>query len=139
MEKVIKELNKFLEGNYMAIHTYDQYIHHTGDQKVKKLLQNIQQNHKQHAAMIVKRIQDLGGIPAHDVDVKGKMIELISKLKETTKDTNSILKDAAIGESRGIQTSKNLLDGDLDSESLHLVKIILKRNQQHVDLLKRYM
>ncbi len=25
MESTIKELNQFLEGNFMAIHTYDQY------------------------------------------------------------------------------------------------------------------
>ncbi|MFS0612245.1 DUF2383 domain-containing protein [Lederbergia ruris] len=139
MEAIIKELNQFLEGNYMAIHTYDQYIHHTNDQEIKSVLQNVQQNHKQHAAMIAKRIQDLGGVPVHDVTVKGKMIEFMSKVKGTTTDTNAILKDASVGENRGIQTSKELLDGDLDSESLRLVKEILERDQQHVELLNRHI
>ncbi|KRG12786.1 DUF2383 domain-containing protein [Lederbergia galactosidilytica] len=139
MESTIKELNQFLEGNFMAIHTYDQYIHHTNDPKIKGILQNIQQNHKQHAAMIAKRIQDLGGLPAHDVSGKNKMIEFMSKLKEVTTDTNSILKDAAVGENRGIQTSKKILDGDLDAESLQLVKNILERDQEHIELLNQYI
>lgn len=136
MEKIIKELNTFLEGNFMAIHAYDQYIHHTNDQKIKNVLQKIQQNHKQHASLIAKRIQNLGGIPVDSAGIKGKMIEFITKIKGTTQDTNSILKDATVGENRGIQTSKELLDGDLDSESLQLVKNILECDQEHVELLK---
>lgn len=64
------------------------------------------------------------------------MIEFITKIKGTTQDTYSILKDATVGENRGIQTSKELLDGDLDSESLQLVKNILECDQEHVELLK---
>ncbi|GIN71878.1 hypothetical protein J14TS2_23530 [Bacillus sp. J14TS2] len=139
MENVVKELNQFLEGNFMAIHTYDQYIHHIDDQKLKNVLQDIQQNHKEHAAMIAKRIQDLGGIPAHDVTAKGKMIEFMSKVKGTTADTSSILRDASVGENRGIQTSKELLDGDLDAESLELVQSILEHDQQHVELLNQHI
>lgn len=136
MEKIIKELNTFLEGNFMAIHAYDQYIHHTNDQKIKNVLQKIQQNHKQHASLIAERIQNLGGIPADSAGIKGKMIEFITKIKGTTQDDYSILKDATVGENRGIQTSKELLDGDLDSESLQLVKNILECDQEHVELLK---
>ncbi len=139
MEKVIKELNKFLEGNYMAIHTYDQYIHHMSDPKIKKLLQNIQQNHKQHASIIAERIQNLGGIPANDIGIKGKMIYMISNIKGSTKDTISILKDASVGESRGIQTSKELLEGDLDPESQKLVQNILEKDLQHIELMNTYI
>ncbi|GIN19725.1 MAG TPA: DUF2383 domain-containing protein [Bacillus bacterium] len=139
MEKVIKKLNKFLEGNYMAIHTYDQYIHHMSDPKIKKLLQNIQQSHKQHASIIAERIQNLGGIPANDLGMKGKMIHMISNIKGPTKDAISILKDASVGESRGIQTSKELLEGDLDPESQRLVQNILDKDQQHIELINTYI
>lgn len=138
MKKVIDKLNEFLEGNYMAIHTYDHYIFHADDPNVKQVLQEIQQNHKEHAAMIAKRIQDIGGMPVHDVGLKGKMVEMTSKIKGT-KDTVSILKDAISGESRGIETSKKILQDVLDEKSLELVKEILKRDEEHIKILKKYL
>ena len=54
---VIKELNTFLEGNFMAIHAYENYINHTDDMKIKPILQEIQQNHKQHASWVAAIIQ----------------------------------------------------------------------------------
>ena len=138
MKKVIDKLNEFLEGNYMAIHTYDHYIFHTDDPKIKEVLQNIQQNHKEHAAIIAERIQNLGGIPVHDVGLKGKMVEMASKMKGT-KDTVSIIKDAISGESRGIETSKKILEDTIDEESKQIVQEILKRDEEHVNLLKRYL
>jgi bacterioferritin len=39
---VIKELNTFLEGNYMAIQAYERYIHHIDDSDIKQSLQKIQ-------------------------------------------------------------------------------------------------
>lgn len=138
MKNVIEELNEFLEGNYMAIHTYDQYIFHCDDEKTKQLLQKIQQQHKEHATMIAERIQNLGGLPIHDVGLKGKMVEMATKIKGT-KDTISLIKDAISGETRGIETSKKILDGDLDEESLRIVKEILKRDEDHVKLLKNYL
>lgn len=138
MKNVIEELNEFLEGNYMAIHTYDQYIFHCDDEKTKQLLQKIQQQHKEHATMIAERIQNLGGLPIHDVGLKGKMVEMATKIKGT-KDTISLIKDAISGETRGIETSKKILNGDLDEESLRIVKEILKRDKDHVKLLKNYL
>lgn len=134
---VIKELNTFLEGNFMAIHAYEKYIHHIGDEHIKQTLQNIQQDHKQHAMLIAERIQNLGGIPVDDVGMMGSVAELINKLKGSTKDSVLILKDALLGEQRGIEKSKELLNDDLDPDSLELVKDILNHDQKHVDLLDK--
>lgn len=135
--KVIKELNTFLEGNFMAIHAYDNYIHHIDDIEIKQVLQKIQQDHKQHAKVITKRIQNLGGTPVDDVGMMGHVAEFINKIKGPTKDLAPILKDALVGEHRGIEKSKKLLDGDLDPESLKLVKSILDVDQKHVELLDK--
>jgi bacterioferritin len=132
---VIKELNTFLEGNFMAIHAYENYIHHIDDVEIKLVFQKFQQEHKQHAMMIAERIQNLGGKPVDDVGMMGNVAELINKIKGSTKGSTDILKDALVGEHRGIEKSKELLDGDLDSESLALVKHILEVDQKHVDLL----
>lgn len=132
---VTKELNTFLEGNYMAIHAYENYIHHMKDAELKLILQTIQQDHKQHALLIAERIQNLGGIPVDDVGMMGSLAEFINNLKGATTETVAILQDALVGEKRGIEKSKELLDGELDTESLALVKDILNQDEAHIQLL----
>jgi len=132
---VIKELNTFLKGNYMAIQAYERYIHHIDDSDIKQTLQKIQKDHKEHAMLVAERIQNLGGIPVDDVGMVGSVAELINKIKGPTKDLAPILKDALVGEHRGIEKSKEILNGDLDPVSLELVKAILNHDQKHVDLL----
>ena len=122
----------------MAIHAYDNYIHRVEDDEIKQVFQEIQKNHKQHATMIAERIQNLDGIPVDDVGFMGNAAELINSIKGSTNDPTHILKDALVGEHRGIEKSKELLHGDLDSESLTLVKRILNVDQKHVDLLDRF-
>ncbi|MBS4207518.1 DUF2383 domain-containing protein [Bacillus sp. FJAT-50079] len=132
---IIKELNTFLEGNYMAIHAYEKYIHQVNDSDIKQTLQNIQQNHKRHAAMIAERIQNLNGIPVDGVGIKGTMAVLVNKLKGSSNDPTFILRDALEGENKGIEISKKLVDGDLDPESLALVQKVLTYDQKHIKLL----
>ncbi|MCQ6276233.1 ferritin-like domain-containing protein [Bacillus sp. V3B] len=134
---VIKELNHFLEGNFMAIHAYEKYIHHIDDLDLKQTLQKIQQDHKQHATMIAERIQNLGGIPVDDVGIQGTIAEFVKNFTESTNGTTHILKDALVGEKRGIEISQELVKGDLDSESLELVKKILNHDEKHVNLLDK--
>src|SRR5690625_3850715 len=88
-DTVVKELNTFLEGNYMAIQTYDKYINHVEDVRLKKILQEIQQDHKKHAMVIAERIQNLGGMPAKDAGLKGNMAQMMKNLQGTTKDDPS--------------------------------------------------
>lgn len=135
----VNELNKFLEGNYMAIHAYENYIGRLEDPEAKQLLQQLQQGHKSHASKVAERIQNLGGVPVDDVGIGGKMIEIVKKLENPTSDTAAIFKDALAGEQRGIAKSKEILDGDLDDESLQLVKTILDHDEQHVQLLSDYI
>lgn len=132
---VTEELNTFLKGNFMAIHAYDKYIHRITDEGIKKVLQEIQQNHKHHAAMVAERIQNLGSKPVNDVGVMGKTAEVMSSIKGAINDPIDILKDSLVGEHRGIKKSKELLDGDLDAESLALVQQILNVDENHVKLL----
>jgi len=133
---ITKELNNFLKGNLMAIHAYDNYIHHIKDHELKQIFQQIQQNHKHHATLIAERIQNLDGIPANEVGIMGNVAQLMSK---KTIDTNQILKDALTGEQRGIEKSKQILNGDLDDESLTLVETILATDEKHVALLNKFI
>lgn len=137
--QVVKELNAFLEGNYMAILSYERYIQHVADPDVKKVLQDIQQEHKQHAIKVAERIQNLGGVPADDVGIQGGMVEFMNRFKKATDDPNFILQDALKGEEKGIHISEKMVRGDLDPESLTLVKEILNEDRNHLDQLNRYV
>ena len=135
---VTKVLNTFLEGNFMAVHAYEKYIQHIDDVEIKRVLQIIQQNHKKHAMVVAERIQNLEGIPVEDVGMMGNVAELLNKIKGSTKEPDAILKDALVGEHRGIEKSKELLNGNLDPESSKVVTHILNADQKHVDLLDRF-
>lgn len=136
---VVNELNAFLEGNYMAILSYERYIQHAEDLEVKNLLQDIQQDHKQHAIKIAERIQNLGGVPVDDAGIKGDMVEFMNRFKTAEGDSDFILKDALKGEDKGIEMSEKLVRGDLDPESLNIVKDILNKDRNHLDQLNRYL
>lgn len=138
-DRLIKELNTFLEGNFMAIHAYEKYIDHVQDNELKGVFQKILQNHKNHTKIIAERIQNLGGIPSDDVGIMGSMAQIIIDLKSTTKGDISILKDAIVGEQRGIKKSKEILDGDLDPESLKIVQDILDHDEEHVEILNKLL
>lgn len=133
-DKIIKELNTFLKGNYMAIHAYEKYINHIQDDQLKEVLQQIQQNHKEHASIIIDRIENLGGTPT-DIGLLDNIAQIMTTIKGATKNNTSILKDALVGEHRGIKKSKELLDGDLDPESSRIVHTILDNDEKHVELL----
>lgn len=107
MEKsVVNELNTFLEGNLMAIHAYNNYIHHMDDERLKHRLQDIQKQHKQHAILVAERIQNLGGMPVDDIGMIGSFAEFMNKLKGSTTDRKLILKDALLGEQRVLKSPK---------------------------------
>ena len=133
---ITKELNNFLKGNLMAIDAYDNYIHHIQDHELKQIFQQIQQNHKHHAMLIAERIQNLDGMPANEVGIMGNVAQLMSR---KTIETDHILQDALTGEQRGIEKSKQILNGDLDDESLTLVETILATNEKHVALLNKFI
>lgn len=136
MEKeIIKELNTFLEGNFMAVHAYEKFIQHIENDEMKHVLQIIQQNHKKHTIVIARRIQDLGGVPVNDVNM---MMDLANKVRPATKGDAAIIQDALAGEQRGIKVSKELLDGELDEESLKMVQHILNADEKNIDLLAKF-
>lgn len=138
-QDVIQELNAVLEGNYMAIEAYENYIQKTEDQHMKEVLQQIQQEHKRHSMLIAERIQDLGGRPVEGTGLKGKMVRWINQVKGRTQEPDDILRDAIAGEKRGIELSRELVEGDLDEVSLNLIKDILQRDEQHIQQLQQLL
>lgn len=133
---VVNELNAFLKGQYMGIHTYDNYIQKVEDPKIKKEFQKIQQDHKRHAAQVAERIQNLGGRAVDDEGVVMSMKQVVSEVKGPPDSTKDFIKSALKGEDYyGIHMSKEIVKGDLDAESKKIIDTILNEDQKHVDLL----
>ncbi len=121
-------------GEHMAIQSYEHFLQQVEDQSVRSKLQKIQRDHKFHAIRIAERIQNLGGRPVNDLP---KMAELMLTMKRLhKKDLDSIIKDAYVGEKRGIEKSEEIVKGDLDNESMNLVNNILQEDMMHLTILK---
>jgi len=132
---VVRELNALLKGNYMAIHGYEKFIQNVKDPDAKSELQRIQQEHKENAALIAERIQNLGGVPEDGPGLMGTMGELMNSLKGISGNTEFIIKDALESEDKGIKMAEEIVRGDMDQESRKLVEDILDVNRRHVSQL----
>ncbi|QOY38396.1 ferritin-like domain-containing protein [Anaerobacillus isosaccharinicus] len=133
-ETIVKELNEFLKGQYMGIHSYEHYIQKLQDPDIKREFQKIQQEHKQHAMLVAERIQNLGGTPVDDEGILGSMQGFLSQLN-LPDTTEGLIQGALKGESIGIKMSEEIVKGDLDGESRQLIEEILDDDRQHTSFL----
>ncbi|MFE7064271.1 ferritin-like domain-containing protein [Sutcliffiella sp. NPDC057660] len=139
MDEQIKELNAFLEGEFMGIHAYEHYIQNTQDEAMKKDLQAIQQNHKMHAIFVAERIQNLGGTAVDDVGLVGAFQERVAQVKGYPKDKESIINGAIKGEEFGSDMMAEFVKGDLDQESQSMVQSILAEHKKHIEMLSKHL
>ncbi|WEG18893.1 DUF2383 domain-containing protein [Alkalihalophilus pseudofirmus] len=137
-QHVIKTLNKLLQGQYMGVHSYEEFIGNLNDSSpLRNQFMTIQQDLKHHAALLSERIQQLHGTPATSEGVIGKIELNIGQLFDHPKDEKDILKHAIKGENLyGIRMTEKLVRDELDEESLNLVHQILEKQREHVDYLK---
>ncbi len=134
----IKNLNSILEGEYMAINSFDSVIEHANDEDIKDELQKIQQVHRQHVWQIATRIQDLGGNPRDGIGIEGVIAETISNIKHIgATDTTAYLKEALQGESMGVKIVNELLSSSTDPSSTHLLKTISSEYEANINILDK--
>ncbi|MRX73635.1 DUF2383 domain-containing protein [Bacillus lacus] len=135
---VIKTLNKLLQGQYMGIHSYGEFIHNLDDASpLRDKFISIQKDLKHHADLLSHTIQELHGKPVTSEGAIGKMELFVSQIIDRSHDDKEILKHAIKGENLyGIKMTEELVHDKLDAESLHLVHEILEKQREHVDILK---
>lgn len=138
-KNVAKELNGYLKGEYMAIHAYEHYIHHTKDVRVKSILQQIQQEHKQHATKVAERIQNLGEKAVLDNGMKLSVMETMFKLRTHPTSNDEILRGVIDGQKMGIQATEELVRGDLDEKSLAIVQENLSEDREQITELENLL
>lgn len=129
----INELNAVLKGEYMAIDNYENFIQKATDPHVKAELERIQKDHKYHTILIAERIHQLGGHPINGVDIRGKIAETVSILKNVrNKKDIELIVEAYEGENMGINTVTEIIKGDLDRESMTLISNIINQDNTHL-------
>lgn len=138
-EDVVKELNAYLKGEYMGIHAYEHYIKHTYDPNLKSELQRIQQEHKQHAAKTAERIQNLGGKAVDDNGMKLSISETMMNMKNFPDNNEGIIKEVLKGQEMGMNQATEIIKGDLDHESIQVIKNNSDEDKAHIEQLNQLM
>jgi len=136
---VVKELNAYLKGEYMGIHAYEHYIKHTQDPNLKSELQRIQQEHKLHAAKTAERIQNLGGKAVEDNGIRLSMSEVMMNMKNYPNNNDGIITGVLKGQEMGVNQAEEIVKGDLDQESLQVIKSNLDEDKAHINQLNQLM
>ncbi|SDK12956.1 DUF2383 domain-containing protein [Natronincola ferrireducens] len=135
-EPNIKTLNELLQGEHMAIESYETTLAKIEDQQTREEISNILRDHKQHAIEITDHIISLGGTPKESTGMVGIMAQTKLKAEGVFRSEKSMLKKLYDGEDQGIAMVEKIIQGDLDATSLEMVEKILRTDHDHLKKLK---
>ena len=138
--ETIKVLNELLQGEYMAIESFNNFISRLEDEKDEKVFQEIQKQHRENIDKLASYIQDIGGQPDENLGMKGTMgdIKLNMDLGSSS-DREEIVKKAIEGETKGVNMAEKVLRGDLDDESRGIAGEILEKDRKSIEKLKKLL
>ena len=69
--ETMKSMNELLQGEYMAIESFNNFISRIEDANVKNSFQEIQKQHRENVQMLATYIQDAGAQPDENLGMKG--------------------------------------------------------------------
>lgn len=132
----IDSLNKLLQGEYMAVESFNNFISKVEDERTKKIFQEVQAKHRENIDLLANHIQNMGGKPDENLGMKGKMAELMLNMKLDFKDINEVIGKAIEGETEGINMAEKILRGTLDDESRTIAELVLDNDRNSINRLK---
>jgi len=139
MNKKIEEaLISLLQGEYMALDSFNVFISKLENQENKGVFQEIQKGHRENIAILSQYIQNIGGMPDENLGLKGNMAELKLKIETHKKDDDYIINKALEGQKKGINMAEKVLRGNLDDKSRDIVGEILHRERKNTKQLEKY-
>jgi uncharacterized protein (TIGR02284 family) len=135
--ETIKSLNELLQGEYMAIESFNNFISRLEDEKIRKKFQDIQKQHRENVEILANYIQNIGGQPDENLGMKGKMGDIMLNM-ELGSDSidNEIIKKAIEGETKGVNMAEKVLRGKLDEKSRDIAGEILENDRRSIEELK---
>lgn len=139
-KEVHKSLNELLQGEYMAVESFNNFISRIEEENVKNEFQAIQKEHRDNIQKLADYIQEIGGQPDENLGFKGKMGDMKLNMdlgKEA--DDNTIIKKALEGETRGVNMAEKVLRGELDHKSRDIAGEILKNDRNSIGRLNNLL
>ncbi|MBU5427717.1 PA2169 family four-helix-bundle protein [Tissierella pigra] len=138
--ETIKSLNGLLQGEYMAVESFNNFISRLDDDSVKNVFQEVQKQHRENIHKLANYIQDIGGQPDENLGMKGTMGEIKLNMDlGSSSDTEEVVKKAIEGETKGINMAEKVLRGDLDDKSRDMAGEILEKDRKSIEKLKNLL
>ena len=137
VHETVKVLNELLQGEYMAVESFNNFISRIKDEKIKREFQGIHKQHRSNIEKLAAYIQNLGGQPDENLGIKGKVGDLkVNMDLGFITDDAEILKKAIEGETRGVNMAEKIMRGNLDDKSRDVVGEILQKDRISIRKLK---
>lgn len=138
--ETIKSLNELLQGEYMAVDSFNNFISRLEDENVKKTFQEVQKQHRENIDKLASYIQYIEGQPDENLGMKGKMGEMMLNMDLGTEaDTNEIIKKSIEGETKGVNMTEKVLRGKLDDRFRDIAGEILEKDRKSIEKLKKLL
>ncbi|HHY59351.1 MAG TPA: DUF2383 domain-containing protein [Clostridia bacterium] len=136
-KETVTSLNRLLQGEYMAVESFNTFIARLQDERVKRTFQEIQKQHRANIEKLAAYIQAIGGRPEENLGMKGIMSDMKVNMdlgREAT--TAEIIAKAIEGETQGVNMAEKVLRGRLDDRARDLAGEILHQDRASIDKLK---
>lgn len=138
--ETIKSLNELLQGEYMAVDSFNNFISRLEDENVKKTFQEVQKQHRENIDKLASYIQSIGGEPDENLGMKGTMGEMMLDMKLGSEtDSDEIIEKAIEGETKGVNMAEKVLRRDLDDRSRDIAGKILEKDRKSIEKLKKLL
>ncbi|NMA83681.1 MAG: PA2169 family four-helix-bundle protein [Epulopiscium sp.] len=138
--ETIKALNELLQGEYMAVDSFNNFISRLEDENAKKTFQEVQKQHRENIDKLASYIQSIGGEPDENLGMKGTMGEMMLNMDlGSSSDMEEIIKKAIEGETKGVNMAEKVLRGDLDDRSRDIAGEILEKDRKSIEKLKKLL
>lgn len=128
-EQEIKELNKAIKGEHMAIETFDHFIQDIDNQTIDQTFQKMQEKHKEQELLLAKQVQNMGGNPVNTAGFAGVMAEIKNRISPRKYIDQDLIKTIIEGEELGINALREIRLNLIKFENIELIDQIIKENE----------
>ena len=133
----IQSLNKLLQGEYMAVESFNNFISKLEDENVKQTFKEVQKQHRENIDKLASYIQDLGGRAEENLGMKGIMGDIKINIDiGSHADNAKIIEKAIEGETKGVNMAEKVLRGNLDEKSRDIAGEILHMDRKSIEKIK---
>ena len=136
-KRTIEALNQLLQGEYMAVEIFNNFISRLEEGNVKQAFIEVQKQHRENIDKLASYIQFIGGQPDEHLGMKGYMGDMMLNMQlGPDSDTNEIIKKAIEGETKGVNMAEKVLRGDLDERSRDIAGEVLHKDRKSIEKIK---